>query len=127
MRLKGKGQAGPGGTGDGIVTISIGAHPFYRRDGDNIRIDLPITLDEALNGGKIKVPTVDGPVMMSIKPATDGGTVLRLTGKGFVKKDGSRGNQLVTLEIALPGDTADLAKRLDGWRDTGNPRAEMGV
>lgn len=130
MRLKGKGQPGPGGNGDGIVTISIGSHPFFRRDGDNIRMDLPITLDEALNGAKIKVPTVDGPVMMTLKPATDGGTVLRLGGKGFVKKDAQRGNQLVTLEIALPSaetDLTELAKRLENWQDSGNPRTTMGV
>lgn len=127
MRLKGKGSAGPGGNGDGIVIISIDKHAFFRRDGSEVRMDLPITLDEAVNGAKVKVPTVDGPVMMTLQPGTNGGTVLRLKGKGFSKKGGSRGDQLVTLEIFLPKDLPELAKRLEGWHDTSNPRADMGV
>lgn len=127
MRLKGKGQTGPGGTGDGLVTIKIDRHKLYRRDGDDVRFDLPITLDEAVNGGKVRVPTVDGPVMMTIKAGTSGGTVLRLKGKGFSKKDGNRGDQLVTLEIQLPSDLGELAKRLDGWKDESDPRSKLGV
>lgn len=127
MRLKGKGQQGPGGAGDGLVTIKVDRHELFARDGSDVRCDLPITLDEAVNGGKVRVPTVDGPVMMTIKPGTDGGTVLRLKGKGFTKKDGSRGDQLVTLEIQLPQDLADLAKRLEGWKDESNPRADLGA
>ena len=125
MRLKGKGEAGPGGTGDGQVTISIDPHAHFIRDGDDVRLDLPITLDEALHGGKVRVPTVDGAVMMTLKPATDGGTVLRLKGKGFTRKNGSRGDQLVTLQIALPKDTVELAKRLEGWKDAGDPRSDL--
>jgi len=127
MRLKGKGQQGPGGAGDGLVTIAIDRHKVYRRDGDDVRLDLPITLDEAVNGGKVRVPTVDGPVMMTIKAGTDSGTVLRLKGKGFSRKNGSRGDQLVTLEIHLPADLAELAKRLDGWKDDGDPRSKLGI
>ncbi len=127
MRLKGKGEQGPGGAGDGLVTIAIDKHKVYSRDGDDVRFDLPITLDEAVNGGKVRVPTVDGPVMMTIKPGTDGGTVLRLKGKGFSRKDGSRGDQLVTLEIQLPEKLDELAKRLEGWKDEGNPRSKLGV
>lgn len=127
MRLKGKGQAGPGGTGDGIVTIDVDPHRLYRRDGDDVRLDLPITLDEAVHGGKVRVPTVDGPVMMTIKPGTNGGTVLRLKGKGFSRKGGQRGDQLVTLEIQLPGDLEELRRRLDGWRDQSDPRGSLGI
>jgi DnaJ-class molecular chaperone len=127
MRLKGKGEQGPGGAGDGLVTIGIEPHPFFRREGDNVRLDLPITLDEAVNGGKVKVPTVDGPVMLTIKPGASSGTTMRLTGKGFTKKTGQRGDQLVTLEIDLPEDVAELAKRLEGWQDTRNPRSRLGV
>jgi len=127
MRLKGKGQHGPGGAGDGIVTIAIDRHKVYKREGDDVRLDLPITLDEAVNGGKVRVPTVDGPVMMTIKPGTHGGTVLRLKGKGFTRKNGTRGDQLVTLEIQLPDDLGELAKRLEGWKDEGDPRARLGV
>ena len=127
MRLKGKGQTGPGGLGDGIVTIEVDPHKLYRRDGDDVRFDLPITLDEAVNGGKVRVPTVDGPVMMTIKPGTSGGTVLRLKSKGFTRKGGQRGDQLVTLEIQLPRDLAELSRRLEGWRDESDPRAALGA
>ena len=127
MRLKGKGEQGPGGAGDGLVTIDIDKHRLFRREGNDVRLDLPITLDEAVNGGKIRVPTVDGPVMMTLKPGTNGGTVLRLKGKGFSTKTGTRGDQLVTLEIQLPKDLDDLAKRLEGWKDEGDPRADLGA
>ena len=127
MRLKGKGQEGAGGPGDGLVMVEVDSHPFYKRDGDNIRMDLPLTLDEALRGAKVKCPTVDGPVMLTIKPGTDGGTVMRLKGKGWSKKAGGRGDQLVTLEIQMPDDTTELAKRLEGWQDESNPRSDLGV
>jgi len=133
MRLKGKGHDGPGGKGDGIVMVEIAPHPFFRRDGDNIRMDLPITLDEAIKGGKVKCPTVDGPVMLTIKPGTSGGTVMRLGGKGWTKRsrtagsDPARGDQLVTLEIQLPDDTATLEERLGDWRDLANPREKFGL
>ncbi|RGP41811.1 DnaJ like protein 1, mitochondrial [Altererythrobacter insulae] len=127
MRLKGKGKSGPGGNGDGLVIVEIGPHPFYRRDGDHIRMDLPITLDEALLGAKVKCPTADGPVMLTIKPGTNGGTVMRLKGKGWSTKSGGRGDQLVTLEIQMPEDRDELAKRLEGWKDESNPRAKLGM
>jgi len=127
VRLPGKGDAGPGGTGDALVTLEIGAHPTFERDGDNIRIDVPITLDEAVGGARIKVPTVDGAVMLTVAPGTTGGKTLRLKGKGFSRKDGERGDQLVTLQIDLPPDDADLRRRLEGWQDTRNPRARLGV
>ena len=127
IQPKGKGKPGPGGNGDGLVIVEIGPHPFYKRDGDHIRMDLPITLDEALLGAKVKCPTPDGPVMLTIKPGTNGGTVMRLKGKGWSKKSGGRGDQLVTLEIQMPDDTAELAKRLKGWKDSGNPREKLGM
>ena len=82
---------------------------------------------EAVSGAKIKVPTVDGPVMLTVQPGTSSGKTMRLAGKGFGKKDGKRGDQLVTLEIDLPEDVTELAKRLEGWQDTRNPRAKLGV
>ncbi len=127
MRLKGKGDPGPGGAGDALVTIEIGSHPHFTRDGDNIRLDLPITLDEALRGAKMKVPTADGQVMLSIAPGSSSGQVLRLKGKGFSRKDGSFGDQLVRLVVDLPKDDPDLARRLEGWTDTRNPRSKFGV
>ncbi len=127
MRLAGKGEAGPGGAGDAIVTIRFQPHPFFRRDGDNLRLDLPVSLDEALNGARIKVPTADGAVMLNLAPGSSSGKTLRIPGKGFTRKDGSRGDQLVTLEIQLPDNDADLIRRLDGWRDPRSLRARLGV
>lgn len=127
MRLAGKGEPGPGGAGDALVTIAIEAHPFFRREGDDVRLDLPVTLSEAVAGAKVKVPTVDGPVMLTIAAGSSSGKVLRLKGKGFSKKNGHRGDQLVTLEIDLPVDVSELATRLEGWSDSRNVRAALGV
>ncbi|MFV0645802.1 MAG: DnaJ C-terminal domain-containing protein [Sphingomonadaceae bacterium] len=127
MRLRGKGEQGPGGAGDAIVSITIDRHRYFRRDGADVRLDLPITLDEAVNGAKIKCPTVDGTVMLTIRPGTSGGTTMRLKGKGFSKKGKDRGDQLVTLQIDLPDDVSELAKRLEGWQDESSPRSKIGV
>jgi len=127
MRLKGKGQPGPGGNGDALVAVQIEPHPFFTRDGDDVRLELPVTLDEAVRGAKVKVPTVDGPVMLTVAPGSGSGKVLRLKGKGFTSKTGGRGDQLVTLEIELPGDLSELAGRLEGWSDRTNPRNRLGV
>ena len=134
MRLKDKGHPGTGGNGDGLVMVEVGSHPFFRREGDNIRMDLPVTLDEAVRGAKVKCPTVDGAVMLTIKPGTSGGTVLRLGGKGWTKKSGTladgkpeRGDQLVTIEIHLPADLEALEQRLEGWVDTARPRERFGL
>jgi len=130
MRLGGKGEAGPGGNGDAIVTIEIQPHPFFKRDGDNLRLDLPLTLAEALGGTKVKVPTADGAVMLTVAPGSSSGRTLRLKEKGMTRKDGSRGDQLVTLQIELPAEGseahAELKRRLDGWHDSANPRARLG-
>lgn len=127
MRLAGKGEPGPGGKGDALVTIELQPHAFFRRDGDHLRIDLPVTLDEAVHGAKVKVPTADGVVMLTVAPGSSSGKTLRLKGKGFTRKDGSRGDQLVTLEVQLPEGDAELARRLEGWRDPRNLRARLGV
>jgi len=126
MRLKGKGQQGPGGFGDGIVEIDIQPHAHFWREGDDVRLDLPITLDEAVNGDKVKVPTVDGAVMLTVAPGSSSGKVLRLKGKGFSKKGSGRGDQLVTLEIQLPEDVSELAEKLKGWSDDSDLRGDMG-
>ncbi len=129
MRLAGKGQPGPGGAGDAIVTIDVQPHRFFTRDGDDVRIDLPITLAEAVLGGKVKVPTVENPVMLTVPAGTSSGKTLRLKGKGFNRKGGGRGDQLVTLMIDIPADDAALRDFVEGWpaATTGNPRAAMGV
>jgi DnaJ-class molecular chaperone len=127
MRLAGKGEAGPGGNGDAIVVIHLQPHTYFRREGDNLRLDLPISLDEAVHGAKIKVPTPEGAVMLTVAPGSSSGKTLRLGGKGFTRKDGSRGDQLVTLEVQLPEGDPDLIQRLEGWRDPRNLRARLGV
>jgi DnaJ-class molecular chaperone len=126
IRIPGKGQPGPGGYGDAMVTLKIGKHPHLVRDGDNVRIDLPISLKEAVEGGKVKVPTVDGAVMLTVPPRTNSGAVLRIKGRGFTAKTGVRGDQLVTLMIHLPTDTAELARIRDVLSDS-SVRENMGV
>ena len=127
IRLAGKGEQGPDGPGDGLVTISIAPHPFYRRDGNDIRMDLPVTLKEAVMGAKVKVPTPDGPVMMMIPKGSSSGKVLRIKGRGFTGKNGKRGDQLLNLEVSLPSGDAALEAFVEGWNGGGNPRANLGV
>lgn len=127
VRVAGKGEPGPGGAGDAIVTLEVDSHPFFRRDGDDVRLDLPITLNEAVTGAKIKVPTVDGPVMLGIPASARAGQVLRLKDKGFTRKDGSRGVQLVTLVIDVPSDDQRLRTFVDGWTDNRAVRSQLGV
>ena len=127
IRLSGKGEEGLGGRGDAIVTIEIEPHRFYARDGTNIRLELPVTLKEAALGAKVKVPTPEGPVMLTIPKGTTSGKVLRLKGRGFAAKDGKRGDQLVTVEIDIPADDAELQRFAETWKDSGNPRASFGV
>ena len=127
IRLAGQGQEGPGGRGDAIVTIEIASHPFYVREGRNIRLTLPITLKEAVLGGKVKVPTPEGPVMLTIPKGSSSGKILRLKGRGFTGKDGSCGDQLVELAIDVPAGDEALQQFVEGWDAGGNPRASLGV
>jgi DnaJ-class molecular chaperone len=127
IRLAGKGEEGPDGRGDAIVTIDIAPHRFFTREGTNIRLDLPVTLKEAVLGAKVKVPTPEGPVMLSVPKGTSSGRVLRLKERGFVAKDGKRGDQLVRVEVHVPSDDADLQRFVEAWNGDGNPRASFGV
>jgi DnaJ-class molecular chaperone len=127
MRLTGKGQPGPGGNGDGMVTITVQPHRFFTRDGDDVRLDLPVSLSEAVLGAPVRVPTVEGAVMLSIPAGSTSGKTLRLRGRGFHRKDGTRGDQLVTLMVDLPvGDDA-LVEFVKSWDNKGNPRGNLGV
>jgi DnaJ-class molecular chaperone len=127
IRLAGQGQPGPAGNGDAIVTIEVAGHAFFARDGKDIRLTLPISLKEAVQGAKVKAPTPEGPVMLTVPKGSSSGKVLRLKGKGFTDKSGKRGDQLVTLSIELPAGDAELEKFVAGWEGAGNPRSEMGV
>ncbi|WCT73529.1 DnaJ C-terminal domain-containing protein [Sphingomonas naphthae] len=129
MRLGGQGEAGPGGAGDAIVTVEVKPHRFYKRDGDDVRLDLPIRLDEAVLGATVKVPTVEGAVMLKLPAGSSSGKVMRLKDRGFHRKDGTRGAQYVTLMVDLPADDAALTAFVESWEEekARNPRAGLGV
>jgi DnaJ-class molecular chaperone len=128
MRLAGKGQPGPGGAGDAIVTIELKPHRFYTREGDDLRLDLPVTLAEAVLGAEVRVPTPDGAVMLRVPKGSTSGKTLRIKGRGFHRKSGGRGDQLVTLMIDLPSGDADLERFVEGWAGaSADPRAALGV
>ena len=126
MRLGGKGDAGPGGNGDAIVTIEIEPHRFYTRDGDNIRLDLPVTLKEAVEGAAVRVPTPEGAVNLKVPAGSNSGKTLRLKGRGFHGKS-ARGDLLVSLMIEIPAHDAKLAAFVADWDAEGNPRSRLGV
>jgi DnaJ-class molecular chaperone len=127
IRLAGKGEEGPGGRGDGFVTIDVEPHRFFTRDGNDIRLNLPVTLKEAVLGAKVKVPTPEGPVMLSVPRGATSGKVLRLKGRGFTAKDGKRGDQLVTVQVDVPSSDPELQKFAESWSGGGNPRSSLGV
>jgi DnaJ-class molecular chaperone len=128
IRLSGKGEDGPGGRGDAIVTIEIAPHRFFKREGNNIRLELPVTLKEAVLGAKVKVPTPEGPVMVTVPKGTTSGKVLRLKGRGFADRNGQRGDQLISVEIDVPAHDDELQKFAESWSGGGgNPRASLGV
>ena len=127
IRLAGQGQDGPGGKGDAIVTVEIAPHPHFTREGNDIRLTLPVTLKEAVLGAKVRAPTPDGPVMLTVPKGATSGKVLRLPGKGFTDKSGKRGDLKVTLSVDLPGDDPELRKFAESWSGGGNPRGALGV
>jgi DnaJ-class molecular chaperone len=117
LRLRGKGDPGVGGgpPGDALIEVHIAPHPHFRRDGDNILLDLPVSLSEAVLGGRVTVPTVTGPVTMTIPKGSVAGAQMRLRGKGIQRRNAA-GDQIVTLKVVIgaPGD-AELAAFLEGW------------
>ncbi|HXP04187.1 MAG TPA: DnaJ C-terminal domain-containing protein [Stellaceae bacterium] len=120
LRLKGKGGEGVGGAppGDALIEIHVAPHPYFRRDGDNILLDLPVTVAEAVLGARVTVPTVTGPVAMTIPKGSDSGTQLRLRGKGIQRRGGAVGDQMVMLRVVI-GDSGDpeLASFLETWAE----------
>jgi DnaJ-class molecular chaperone len=121
IRLRGQGHPGNRGTpaGDVIVTIRFAAHPLFKAEGRDLRLDLPITLYEAVLGGKVRVPTLGGEVEMSIAPGMSGGRVLRLRGKGLpATGEQPAGDLLATVRIVLPNSAdGELTELMRKWRD----------
>jgi DnaJ-class molecular chaperone len=130
LRLRGKGSPGfgDGPPGDALITVSVADHPVFRREGNDIRITLPISIDEAVLGGKVAVPTIDGPVNLTVPKGASGGRTLRLRGRG-TGREGGRGDQLVELRVVLPERIdEDLAAFMRDWRERHgyDPRGGMG-
>jgi molecular chaperone DnaJ len=112
IRLKGKGNAGKGGpAGDLLIEIGLRPHPIFRKDGNDINVQLPVTFGEVALGAKIEVPTLDGASVMTLPAGTQGGRRFKLTGKGYISsKTGHRGDQYVEIRIAVPKDINEKAK-----------------
>jgi molecular chaperone DnaJ len=132
IRLRGKGSPGERGgpAGDLYVVVHVDKHPVFGRRGDNLTVTVPVTFPEAALGGEIKVPTLGGPpVTLKLPPGTPSGRTMRARGKGAVRKDGTRGDLLVTIEVAVPRDLTDKAKgHLESYREATaaeDPRAEL--
>jgi DnaJ-class molecular chaperone len=116
IRLKGQGLPGPSGPGDALITVTIAPHPQFRLEGADVRLDLPVTLYEAVLGAKVRVPTLDNPVDIAIPAGTSSGRTFRLKGKGFPAKEG-RGDLLVSVHIVLPeGGDAELEALMRKWQ-----------
>jgi DnaJ-class molecular chaperone len=130
IRLKGQGETAAGHRpGDLLITVSISPHPFFKVDGSDLRVDLPITLYEAVLGGKIRVPTLGNAVELSIPKNTSSGRTFRLKGKGLPKAADAAGDLFVTTRIMLPdGNDSELEALMQKWRDghTYNPRSDLG-
>jgi DnaJ-class molecular chaperone len=129
IRLKGQGETAQGHRpGDLLITVSVASHPFFKVDGSDLRLDLPITLYEAVLGAKVRVPTLGSAVELSIPKNTSSGRIFRLKGKGLPKAGGA-GDLFVTTRIILPdGNDNELEALMQKWRDGHpyNPRSDFG-
>jgi DnaJ-class molecular chaperone len=130
LRLKGKGGPGIGGgpAGDALIELTVRPHPLFSRQGDDIVIELPITLDEAVLGGKIETPTVSGRVALTIPKGSSSGQTLRLRGKGVKARGGTQGDQLVRLKVVMPPEIdSELQEFMQKWREGHryDPRADL--
>jgi DnaJ-class molecular chaperone len=132
LRLKGKGSPGSGKapSGDAYVEVHVRPHPHFHQDGANIRVELPVTLSEAVLGARIRVPTASGSVTMTVPPGSNTGTIMRLKGKGVPARGGRpAGDQFVELRVVLPDEPdTELREFVEAWGESHpyDPRAEMG-
>ncbi|MEQ9639410.1 MAG: J domain-containing protein [Alphaproteobacteria bacterium] len=121
IRLKGQGEPGPAGPGDALVEVRVRPHPLFKRDGNDVRIELPISLPEAVLGAKVKVPTIGGTVSLTVPKGAQSGQTMRLKGRGI-----AGGDQYVTLLVKLPDKAdQDLEALMQRWQETGgyDPRS----
>lgn len=130
LRLRGKGEPGMGGgpAGDALIAVQVRPHPYFVRENDDIRVDLPVSLSEAVLGGKVRVPTPDGAVQLTLPPNSNTGKTLRVKGKGAPNRHGGRGDLYVTLKIVLPEQAdPELAAFVEQWKagKAQNPRRHM--
>ena len=104
LRLRGQGQPGVGGgpAGDALIEISVTPHSLFQREGNDILVELPVSLTEAVAGAKITVPTIEGQVNMTVPAGSNTGTRLRLRGRGIAPRGAAAGDQYVTLKVVLP-------------------------
>lgn len=119
LRLKGRGTPGAPGAeaGDALVEVKVKPHPQFKRQGDDILVDVPITIDEAVLGAKVEIPTVTGRVQLTIPKGTSSGKIFRLKGKGVKGKTGVAGDELVTVRIVMPETIDDsLSYFFSEWR-----------
>ena len=117
LRLKGQGAPGRAGPGDALIELAIRPHAIYRRDGDNLIMDLPVSVPDAVLGGKVEAPTPDGAVTLSIPPGSNSGSTLRLKGKGMVGAGGRRGDLMARIQVTLPDKPdAELTRIAEQWR-----------
>lgn len=130
LRLAGQGEPGygGGGSGDALIELQVRPHPLFTRKGDDIHLELPVSIPEAVLGAKIRVPTPTGPVTMNVPRGSNTGTVLRLRGKGVPRADATRGDEYVALKLALPDKPdPELESFVQTWAagKTYNPRRGM--
>ena len=131
LRLRGQGMPGFGGgpAGDAYVELHVEPHAFFRRKDDNIHVEVPVTLKEAALGARIEVPTIGGPVTVTVPKGSNTGTTLRLRDRGIRnRKSGQRGHQLITLNVVLPAaEEPELVAFLESWQPKiqQDPRKEM--
>lgn len=127
IRLRGKGGAGASGgpPGDLNVLVHVRPHPFFERKGDDIYIDLPVTVGEAIRGAQVEVPTIQGPVRARIPAGTQGGQTFRVTGKGVKKKSGGNGDHYYRVQVMVPREApADAVEQIES-QYAANPRANL--
>jgi DnaJ-class molecular chaperone len=117
LRLKGQGSPGRAGAGDALIELALRPHPIFRREGDHLVMDLPVSAPDAILGGKVEAPTPDGPVTLSIPAGSNSGSTLRLKGKGLADAAGKRGDLMARLVVTLPDQPdPELRAFAETWR-----------